>query len=213
MFLRDGRKRVAVFRENSRYGRMGIREFVDSARRLGTPVVLEVRYVAGETSWETQIARLRDEKPDAILMWGAAEVTGRVLRAVRAAGIDAQVYGPDRLHDPGFVRAAGAAAEGTVVAVPFDPTEDRPAWTAFREKYRARFQAEPDAAAAYGYDGTNYLVEAIRRAGLNRVRIRDELFAPAEWEGVTGTVRFDINHNNVAPVALLRCVGGEFRRD
>jgi branched-chain amino acid transport system substrate-binding protein len=210
IFMEDGRRKVAVFRANDRYARMGIREFVDAARRLHRPIALEVRFANHETSWDNQIERLRAVDPDAIVLWGRAAVSGRVLSALRTAGLDQPVYGPDRLLDPAFLETAGAHAEGLVATYPFDPHDDRPDWREFRGRYRAAWGEEPDAVAAYAYDGTRYLVQAIREAGLNRVRIRDRLFAHPEVRGVTGDLRFDATWNNVSPVVLCRVKDGEW---
>ena len=43
--------RVAVLRANNRYGRVGVMEFRDAALRMGNPLVLEVRFEDGETSF------------------------------------------------------------------------------------------------------------------------------------------------------------------
>ena len=56
--------------------------------------------------------------------------------------------------------------------------------------------------AAYAYDGTNLLIEAIRSAGLNRVLIRDRLFERDRVEGVTGEIVFDPTFNNITPVRI-----------
>ncbi len=210
IFKEDGRRKVAVFRANDRYARMGIGELVDAARRLRYPIALEVRFENHETEWANQIERLRAVDPDAIVLWGRPAVAGRVLTALRIAGLDQPVYGPDRLLDPAFLAAAGSHAEGLVATSPFDPTSDRTEWREFRDRYRANFDEEPDAIAAYAYDGTRYLTRAIREAGLNRVRIRDRLFAHSEVPGVTGSIRFDATWNNVAPVSLHRVENGEW---
>jgi branched-chain amino acid transport system substrate-binding protein len=213
IFVEDARRRVAVFRANNRYARMGIGELVDAARRLHQPILLEVRFEDYDTSFETQIERLREVDPDAVVLWGGAAQTGRVLAALRAAGLTAPVYGPDRLVDPAFLEAAGAAAEGLVVTYPFDPGTREPRWMEFVGRYRRRWGEAPDAVAAYAYEGTRYLIRAVREAGLNRVRIRDRLFAAEEIPAVTGTLRFDTTQNNVSPVILGRVEGGEFRFD
>lgn len=210
IFEEDGHEKVAVFRANDRYARMGIIEFNDAARRLHRPIALEVRFENHASAWPNQIERLRAVAPDAIVLWGRAAVAGRVLAALRAAGLDQPVYGPDRLLDPAFLAAAGPHAEGVVATYPFDPAGEGTPWRQFHDRYRSATGEEPDAVAAYAYDGTRYLVQAIREGGLNRVRIRDRLFAHEQWRGVTGEVRFDATRNNVAPVVLCRVRGGEF---
>lgn len=206
IFETDEKSRVAVFRANDRYARTGIRELVDAARRLHHPISLEVRFdnhtADDPASLTAQIERIRGMGPDAVVLWGRAEPSAHVLRALRGAGIDVPVYGPDRFADPAFLKIAGAAAEGLILTRPFDPKESGSTWDDFRRRYRAAWDEEPDAASAYAYDGTRLLLEAIEDAGLNRVRIRERLVEAGSRRGVTGPIRLDATFNNVVPVRL-----------
>lgn len=213
IFEQDRRERVVVFRSNDRYGRTGVRELVDAARRLHHPILLEQRFPAREEDLSRQIESLKSVNPDALVLWGRAEQTGRALKALRALGLSVPVYGPDRLVDPDFLAAAGASAEGITVAYPFNPSREDAPWTAFRTRFRQRFGADPDATAAYAYDGLAYLVAAVRKVGPSRTAVRDALFAPATYAGVSGLLTFDVNHNNIAPVVLGKVERGAFRFD
>lgn len=210
IFVEEGKKRVVFFRGTDRYARQGLGELADAARRLGHPIALEVRYRPEDTTYVKQIERIQQVKPDAIVMWGRPAPTGRALAALRAAGVDAPVYGPDRLVDADFLAAAGAAAEGITLTSPLDPTRTDPAWTTFRDRFAARFGYAPDHHAATAYDGAAYLVAATRRAGLNRVRVRAALFEPVTYAGVAGEVRFDVNHNDVRALSIVRVKDGAF---
>jgi branched-chain amino acid transport system substrate-binding protein len=210
VYREDGRKRAILFRANDRYGRTGVKEFVDAARRHGHPVPLETRYDASETDWASRIERIRAAKPDAVVLWGRPGPTGAALRALREAGIDLPCYGPDRLVDPRFLAEAGKAAEGFTFTYPFDPASCGAEWEAFRAAYRQRTGEEPLADAAYAYDGTRMIVAAIREAGLNRARIMDALNARTTFVGVTGTARFDVTMNNVSKMTIGRVEIGRF---
>jgi branched-chain amino acid transport system substrate-binding protein len=210
IYSEDGKRRAVLFRANDRYGRTGVKEFVDYARRLGLPVPLETRYVANETDWADRIERIKEAKPDAIVLWGRPVPTGEALKALRAAGIDVPCYGPDRLVDPRFLAAAGKAAEGFVFTYPFDPAKCGEPWARFREAYRGRTGEEPFADAAYAFDGTKMIVAAIRSSGLNRARLSDALAKFTEYRGVTGTAVFDTNQNNIARMTLGHVANGRF---
>lgn len=211
IFHEDEHKRVAVLRSNDRYGRTGIKEFVDAARRLHKPIAVEVRFQNHTSDFHTQIQRLRGVRPDAIVLWGRAAASGRAMRALRAAGLKQPVYGPDRLADPAFLKAAGETAEGLVFTYPFNPERAGTPWRAFRARFEKRFGTPPDAVAAYAYDGTRFLLQSIRAAGLNRVRIREHMYGRPTYEGVTGTVKFDVTRNNVSGICLGHVENGAFR--
>jgi ABC-type branched-subunit amino acid transport system substrate-binding protein len=205
-----GFRRMAVLRGNERYGRIAVPEFADSYRRMGAPVVADLRYCRGGVLPVGTAEKLRDARADAVLLWGNAEDLGRVLRALREAGLDLPVVGCDRMLGEAFPREAGPAAEGATAACFYDPEREDADWQAFRARFRARYGKGPDAYAAYGYDGAALLLDCIRKGGLNRVRIRDAMFAPREWKGVTGPMRFDPAKSNLVPAALARFRGGRW---
>ena len=47
LFRKMGYKRVALIRSSNRFGRFGIREVRDTARRMGHPVLIEMAYKVG----------------------------------------------------------------------------------------------------------------------------------------------------------------------
>ncbi len=88
---------------------------------------------------------------------------------------------------------------------------DDPVLQDFNWRYAERFGEEAETFAAHAYDGMTVLIEAIRRAGLNRVRIRDELYALETHRGVTGTIPFDARLDDLGPIWMVEIRGGEFR--
>ncbi|MFQ5654470.1 MAG: ABC transporter substrate-binding protein, partial [Planctomycetota bacterium] len=62
IFQERGLRRVAMMRSNDKYGRMGVVEFSDAARRVGSPIVVEVRHDLDD---EVIIPNLLDKYYDA----------------------------------------------------------------------------------------------------------------------------------------------------
>ena len=69
-------KRVAIIRSSNRYGRFGVREIRDSARRLQRPIPIEMAYKVGQKDFTLELERIRNANPDAVVHWGDA-VEGR----------------------------------------------------------------------------------------------------------------------------------------
>lgn len=206
----QGLTNLVVLRGNSRPGRMGVRPFVDAVRRLGHPVLQEVNFTEGERLFETQIAVIKQARPQAVVLWGNPAETGPAAARLRGAGVKAAIFGFDRLVDPEFVALAGPAAEGATAAYFFDPGKTDAAWTGFVGRFQRRYGAKPEIYAGYGYDGARMLIAGIRRAGPNRYRIRDEMTSLDEYQGVTGYMRFDGRWDNIAPIVVARCRHGQW---
>lgn len=205
-----GCKRIAILRENSRPGRVGVMHFAHYIRRLGVPAIQHFNFQPGSTNIDSQIAALRASNPDAILLYGQPEDVGRHAARLREAGIQARFYGFDRLKEESFARAAGAAAEGMTITYFFNPARQDAPWTAFVRRFETRYGEKPDIYAAYGYDGAKLMIEAIRRAGPNRYRVRDYLASLEEWQGVTGPMIFDGRWDNIVPISVAAYRGGEW---
>ena len=205
--------RIAVIRADNRYGRVGIMEFRDAAQRIGYPLVLEIRYADGETSFTTQIERMIKSSPDAVVLWGNAKETALILLQMREMGMKQPVFGCDRLMSPLFLGIAGEEAEGVVTTCQYNPTLDIPKLKAFNRNYYERFDQEPDVFAAHAYDGMNIIIDAIHMVGLNRVLIRDvitDLKTFQGYQGVTGEIIFDASWNDIGPIWMTEVRDGKF---
>ena len=110
-----------------------------------------------------------------------------------------RVLGGPWLARRAFLQAAGACAEGLLFPL---LVEDSTAFEGFARAFTARFGIAPDYAAAQAYDSTRLLIAAIRKAGLNRARIRDAVQEISPWHGVSGTIQWDPVGQNARTVRL-----------
>jgi ABC-type branched-subunit amino acid transport system substrate-binding protein len=197
-----GLKRVALFRVNDRYGRFGVGKFRDAARRLGHPLVIEQKYLPGDTDYSQQLKVIQDSRADAIAIWADEAQTALFLKQLRAAGMRQRVFGSTRTLGPTLLADAGDAAEGFEAVFPYDPTRNDSRWIDFNRRYEASFHEKADQFGALAFDAMNALLDSICKAGLNRARIHDALADIEEYDGVTGHMIFDPNLKNVAPLYL-----------
>lgn len=209
-----GHSKIAVLRVNNRYGRVGIGEFRDSARRLGYPLVLEVRYSPGDTTFTSQLNRIMQSGPDAVLIWpDNAETCAKIIKEMSTMGLNIPIYGSDRLATKKFIEEAGNLANGIVSTYPYNPKLQDKELTEFNRKYNSKYGENPDAFSAHSYDGMNILISAIRQAGLNRVLIRDLLTDHETFQGyngITGKITFDASWNDIGPIWMVEIENGEF---
>jgi branched-chain amino acid transport system substrate-binding protein len=197
-----GLRRVAILRVNNRYGRLGVPKFRDAARRLGHPVVIEQKFVPGDSDFTRELQIIRDSRADAIVLWADEAPAAQILKQMRALGMKQRVFGSYRTLGPELLAEAGPAAEGFEAVFPYDPTRNDPLWLDFNRRFEARFYEPPEQFAALAYDAMNVLLDAICEAGLNRARIHDALADLEQYDGVTGHMIFDPNQKNVAPMYL-----------
>ncbi len=209
-----GLKRVALLRVNDRYGRFGVLKFKDASRRLGHPVVIEQKFMPGDTDFRHQLQVIQDSRVDAIVLWTDIGPAAAILQQMQELGMKQRAFGSHRTIGDELIKLAGSAAEAYEGVYPFDPNRADPLWQDFITRYESRYHEKPDHFAALAYDQMRILLDAICRAGLNKGRIRDALTGLTRYKGVTGDMIFDPNCKNIAPLFLGRVHDGkiDYRR-
>ncbi len=212
LFRKLNYQRVAIVRSSNRYGRFGVREIRDGARRLNRPIVIEMAHKVGTTNFTMHLDRVEAAKPDAIVYWGDAECAGHILNAIRARGWTHPLFLCDRAVSGEFLKIAGKNAEGVVCTYPWNPDRQDPKLEAFKKAFHARWGVEPDTYAAHAYDGINMILWAIQTAGLNRAKIRDVMAYRAEpFPGVTGDIPLSSALDDGGEVFLTRRENGQWK--
>ncbi len=197
-----GLKRVAILRVNNRYGRMGVPKFRDASRRLGHPVVIEQKFMPGDSDFTRQLRVIQESRTDAIVLWTDELPAAQILKQMHTLGMKQRVFGSYRTLGPDLLAEAGTTAEGFDAVFPYDATRNDPRWVDFNRRFDTRFHQKPEQFAALAYDAMNMLLDSICKAGLNRARIQDALDDIGQYDGVTGRMVFDPNEKNVAPMYI-----------
>jgi branched-chain amino acid transport system substrate-binding protein len=97
---------------------------------------------------------------------GLSDAVPPFFEAVHAAVPGASLFGPGALADPAFAARLSAAASRTRLVAPWLPLRALPAaGRAFARRFRARYGADPEPPAVYGYEAMRRVLAAIRRAG------------------------------------------------
>ncbi len=209
----DGHNKVSMIRVNSRYGRVGTGEFKDASTRMGHPVAVEQRYAVGNLDFTEQIKIVKSSNPDAVVLWGDANEMAMAVNQLRKAGMNQPIYACDRAVSKEFLQIAGNNANGVFTTCQYNPKGDNPIYKKFREDYIKRFNMEPDVFAVHSYDAANITLDAIRQAGLNRVKIRDlllDLKTYQNYQGASGTIVFDAAWTDVGQIYMAEIKNNDF---
>src|SRR5271166_3949587 len=100
IYTQLGLKRVAILRINSRYGRFGVIKFRDASRRLGHPVVIEQKFLPGDTDYTRELKIIQSSRADAIVLWTDEVPAANILKQMQALGMKQRVFGSYRTLGP-----------------------------------------------------------------------------------------------------------------
>lgn len=179
-----GSTSVFVVDDASAYG-AGLAEIVNED--LGDAVVGTDTIQTGQTDFSATITAIRDSGAEAVFFGGYYAEAGLLVQQMRGAGVEATFVVADGVKDPGFVEAAGDAAEGTIITCPcLPPEEQQEFFTAFEDA----FGTAPATYSAEAYDAANVMLEGILEGNTDRESLL-EWINEYDGEGITKQITFD----------------------
>jgi len=155
------------------------------------------------------VERVINVEAEALVLIAGSRHSARLSCAVRERGFQGLIFGGPSMGQRDFAKDAGNAAEGAVFPLLYVPQKTS---SNFERTFVARFGNRPDYLAAHTYDAVNLLIAAIRKAGLNRTRIRDAVRDLSMWQGVAGPIHWDSRGSNSRPITLGTITSGRLRR-
>jgi branched-chain amino acid transport system substrate-binding protein len=189
--------------ENTNAGIGNARVFNDTFTKLGGKVVAEIgfgREVNDFTSIATRVAGLGkvDVIPTYTLEGQGLKITQALAQAGVVKGGDGAAIQLGTIWLPfGFEQKAGKAATGYIRIVQFDPTDTRDTVKNFVAAFKAKFNSDPTHINAHAYDQIMLIADVVKRGAKDAQSIRDTLAATKSFSGVTGSVEFDKNNQNI----------------
>jgi branched-chain amino acid transport system substrate-binding protein len=194
-----GFKRLAVLYLNTDWGRASQNLFGEAAKSLGVEVVASEGYQPDEKDFRSTLVRVRDAKPDGIVLISYYADGALISRQIRSVGLTTPIVASGSVYSPKFIELAGDAANGVFSESNFFPGDARPEVQAFVTKFRARYNEEPDDFNAVAYDTIVLLAAVIDRYGPDRKAIRDGLAEIKDVPSVIyGKATFDPETRRVA---------------
>ncbi|MCX5144050.1 bifunctional serine/threonine-protein kinase/ABC transporter substrate-binding protein [Streptomyces sp. NBC_00338] len=183
---------IALVDNGTEYGRQTTRFLSEALRGNGRTVRAEtVRTDARDVG--AVAARIAAGRPGAVVHGGDWQDAARFARALSAAGYRGPRIATQAVHDPRFVREAGAAAEGwLVVSTSADPATV-PSVRRFATAFRKRFGAAPPLFAAEAYDAVGLIAACAGGLGRDRVTRQDLLpvLRTTTFKGVSRSYAFE----------------------
>lgn len=194
-----GVKKVYILDDQELYGK-GIADIFDAtAKKLGLEVLGHEGIDSRASDYRALMTKIKALNPDMIYFGGLTQNNaGQLIKDMRNVGMTAdkvKFMGPDAIFEQALIDAAGKDAEGVYATFGGLPGKELSgAGKTWYENYKAKYNAEPEAYAAYGYEAAKVVVDAINKVCKNdRASIRDAVLATKDFKGVLGTWSFDAN--------------------
>lgn len=203
------KKAACIFDVGNDYTK-GLSEFFrDRFSRLGGRIVGFEAHPTGATDFNAQLTKMIAAQPELIYISDYYNDVGLIAKQARDLGFKGYLLGGDGWDSPDLVGIGGTSVEGGYFTNHFSKDDKRPEVKDFVAAYTAKFGAAPDALGALGYDASNILFDAIKRAGsIDRAAIRDAL-KTTSFNTVSGKITFDADRNPIKSAVIIKVKNGQ----
>lgn len=210
--LARGWKRVAILTDTKQDYSVGLSQyFREHFSKNGGVVTAQQSYSSGDKDFKAQLTAIRATNSDAILVSGYYTESGLIARQARELEIKVPLLGGDGWDSPSLVEVGGKAMDGCYFSNHFSVEDPSPTIQDFLARYRKRFQVEPDAMSALGYDSFMVLADAIKRANSTQPEaLRAAIAATKDYPGITGVTTINADRNADKPAVIMEIKNGKF---
>jgi len=197
---------VAVH-DGTDYGRPLVEAFAARLHALSGREVTVLAMHVGQEDFSEIVGAIRGANAG-VVDFGATEIeSSKLMSALYAAGIDAQVISSEGGPDNPLARLAGRAGEGSIHTYAGADPLATPGSRALVQRCLREIGETPSYVVEC-YDAVSVIVSALERGASSRQEVRDAI-AGTDIQGLGGRIRFDSHGDRIdAPVSLWRVVGG-----
>ncbi|NQE48191.1 branched-chain amino acid ABC transporter substrate-binding protein [Herbaspirillum rubrisubalbicans] len=199
-----GTKQIAVIDDRTAYGQGVAQEFAKGAKAAGGTIVGTQFTNDKATDFNAILTSLKGKKPDVIFFGGMDAVGGPMLRQMKQLGISAKFMGGDGICTGSLPGLAGdGLGDDQVVCAEAGGVDEagKKGMDDFRAAYKKKFGIDVVYNAAYAYDATMTVADAMAKAGSADPKKYLPELAKISHKGVTGVIAFDA-HGDVKDGSL-----------
>jgi branched-chain amino acid transport system substrate-binding protein len=154
-------QKMGIIYANNDFG-IGVKDtLVSNFSRLN---YVQEYYNGNETDFKTQIIKVLNSQPDAVLIAGDGNrKLGLLTKQLREMGFDGLILGTAEFNVPDVLEAAGQAAEGVVFSDFYIDYENNNLAKKFKVEMLKKYNSEPSFDSILGYNEILILADAINR--------------------------------------------------
>ncbi|KQW43820.1 amino acid ABC transporter substrate-binding protein [Pelomonas sp. Root662] len=212
-----GMERIAIVQVDDSFGEDAVAGALAGLAKTNKTAVAHEKYDRAKPDFAPIVPKLLAKQPQAVLFVGSGTAVVQGMKAVRAAGSNAQLVTLSNNASAGFIKDLGELAYGVIVSQVF-PYERSIAKPIIKEALEAARNAglELTPTVVEGYVSAKVLVEGLKRAGKQPTRqsLRDALEAMGRFD--VGGIEVGYNakdHSGLDYVDLaIIDQSGKFRR-
>ncbi|KPK87314.1 MAG: hypothetical protein AMS27_02745 [Bacteroides sp. SM23_62_1] len=199
---------VAIIGTEEYDSRIAVNSFIKTADSMKISAPRQIIYRSFADDSQKVLEEIDQYDVEAIILFGKPSLASEIIPLIKRQYKNLSIFGSISLMDDQKASdPRWSTLEGIIlVSSGYWFTQQG---IAFQEAFQDTYGYQPGPAAAYAYDGTSLIIEAINKYGPDRNKIIDGLAEMNYKTGITGEIRFDKYGNRVGIPGLMTIKNGK----
>ncbi len=199
-----GISRIGVLSSNSGFGQGGKTQLEKLASAAGITILISEVYDKDATDLTGVLTKIKAQNVQAVVNWSTEPAQSIVAKNMKQLGFDVPLYQSHGFGNLNYVAAAGKAAEGIVFpcgrilvadALPAGHPQ-KALLMGYKKAYTTMFKDEPSTFGGHAFDSWGIIVEAVKKVGTDRNKVRDAIESMKGFVGTAGIFNFSPEDHN-----------------
>lgn len=219
---KNGLNKIGFMYSNEGFGKDGLKNVKVQAPKYGLEIVAQESFEPKDVDMTAQLTRINAKGVDGIIFWTVGPPMGIVPKNAKQLGIKAPLFACHGAGAPFFWKIAGDAGEGVmapstkiIVANQLPDSDVQKAKILdYIQAYKAKFNRDPGTMVAYGADAAYIVVDAIKRVGPDRAKIREAIEKTSGYVGISGIYNLSASDHNglsIDDIVMVRATKGGWK--
>jgi branched-chain amino acid transport system substrate-binding protein len=167
-----GLKKVALFQLNTDWGKLTSDMTAAALGKAGVNIVVREAYLPDNLDFKPLITKAKAAGVDGLILVSYENDAALIVQQVRGQGVTLPIVANGSNATAGFLKLAGAAAEGVYIAGDFAADDPRPEVQVFAKKWKAKYNEELDYFAVHAYDSLKVMAAVLNASKLDRTSVK-----------------------------------------
>ncbi len=218
---KKGITRIGIVSSNDGYGIAGKEQLEKIAPAQGITVLISEVYDKKATDLTGVLTKLKAKNVQAVVNWSIVPAQSIIAKNMKQLNINVPLFQSHGFGNIKYVKEAGAAAEGIIfpcgrLLIAEALPENHPQKTLlmkYKKDYESKYGEDASTFGGHAYDAMLILVEAIKKAGSDKEKVRDTIETMKGLAGTGGVFNFspqDHNGLDINAFDMLTVKDGKF---
>jgi branched-chain amino acid transport system substrate-binding protein len=199
-----GIKKIGIVVGNTGFGKAGKAQLEKIAPEYGIEVLISEVYDKKATDLTAVVTKVKAKNAQALINWSIVPAQSIVIKNMKQIGYDVPIFQSHGFGNIKYVKSAGAAAEGVIFPAGrlliadtlYKGHPQKKVLEKYKKDYESKFGEDVSTFGGHAYDAFMILVEAIKKAGTDKEKLRDAIENIKGFVGTGGIFNFSPEDHN-----------------